>query len=80
MRKEEVPSWEHNVRRLRDSDTTLTELKLTHTSIGEDRLRELGEALADNSTLTALHLGFCGIKAAGAAYLAEGRERNETRR
>ncbi len=43
-------------------------------------MRELGEALADNSTLTALHLGFCGIKAAGAAYLAEGRERNETRR
>jgi len=43
-------------------------------------LRELGEALADSSTLTALHLGFCGIKAAGAAYLAEGREKNETRR
>jgi Ran GTPase-activating protein (RanGAP) involved in mRNA processing and transport/cold shock CspA family protein len=72
MRKEEVPSWEHNVRRLRDSDTTLTELRLTHTSIGEDRLRELGEALADNSTLTSLHLGGCGITAAGAAHLAEG--------
>ena len=28
-------------------------------------MRELGEALADNSTLTALHLGDCGITAAG---------------
>ena len=68
------------MRRLRANDINLTELRLSHTSIGEDRLRELGEALADSSTLTALHLGFCGIKAAGAAYLAEGRERNETRR
>ena len=72
MRKEEVPSWEHNVRRLRDSDTTLTELSLTRTSIGEDRWRELGEALSDNSTLTNLDLGHCGITAAGAAHLAEG--------
>ena len=72
MRKEEVPSWEHNVRRLRDSDTTLTELSLTRTSIGEDRWRELGEALSDNSTLTNLDLGYCGITAAGAAHLAEG--------
>ena len=78
MRKEEVPSWEHNVRRLRDSDTTLTglrhhpELRLTHTSIGEDRWRELGEALAATSTLTSLDLGYCGITAAGAAHLAEG--------
>ena len=53
MRKEEVPSWEHNVRRLRDSDTTLTELSLTRTSVWEDRWRELGEALSDTSTLTA---------------------------
>ena len=72
MRKEQVPSWEHNVRRLRDSDTTLTELSLTYTSIGEDRWRELGEALSDNSTLTNLDLGYCGITAAGAAHLAEG--------
>ena len=71
MRKEEVPSWEHNVRRLRDSDTTLTELSLTR-SIGEDRWRELGEALSDNSTLTSLNLRSCGITAAGAAHLAEG--------
>ena len=72
MRKEEVASWEHNVRRLRDSDTTLTKLSLTYTSIGEDRWRELGEALSDNSTLTSLNLGLCGITAAGAAHLAEG--------
>ena len=77
MRKEEVPSWEHNVRRLRDSDTTLTELSLssvfvTHPAIGEDRWRELGEALSDNSTLTSLYLWSCGITAAGAAHLAEG--------
>ena len=72
MRKEEVPSWEHNVRRLRGSDTTLTELRLARTSIGEDRWRELGEALSDNSTLTSLYLGYCGITAAGAAHLAEG--------
>ena len=73
MRKDEVPSWEHNVRRLRDSDTTLTELRLlAHTSIGEDRWRELGEALAATSTLTSLKLGYCGITGAGAAHLAEG--------
>ena len=72
MRKDEVPSWEHNVRRLRDSDTTLTELRLTHTSVREDRWREIGEALAATSTLTSLELESCGITAAGAAHLAEG--------
>ena len=62
----------HNVRQLRGSDTTLTELSLASTSLGEDRWRELGEALSDNSTLTNLDLGYCGITAAGAAHLAEG--------
>jgi hypothetical protein len=40
MRQKEVHSLADNVR----PDATLTELRLTHTSIGKDRVRELGEA------------------------------------
>ncbi len=74
MRPEEVHSWEDKMRRLRDSGTALTELRLSHTSIGQDHLRELGLALVDNSTLTSLHLEYWydGSTAAGAANLSEG--------
>ena len=43
--------WKDNLRRLA-SDTTLTALSLIYTDPRDDLLRELGGALADNSTLT----------------------------
>jgi hypothetical protein len=46
-------SWKDNLRRLRASDTTLTELSLMYTPTGDDPglLRELGGALVDNSLI-----------------------------
>jgi hypothetical protein len=45
-----ITRWKDNLRRLA-SDTTLTALSLMYTAPGDDLKRELGGALADNSTL-----------------------------
>ena len=55
-------------------------LNLLGNNLGNSGAQALGAALAATSTLTSLDLCFCGIKAAGAAHLPEGKRQGLPRR
>ncbi|MGB6976807.1 MAG: hypothetical protein WBE18_05065 [Gammaproteobacteria bacterium] len=66
------------LQRLRDNDTTLTELDIREKNLENGDIRQLAEALKNNTTLTTLNLSLNEIDAEGAIAIAESLKINST--